>query len=722
MLIDWAPTDQPPAPRLVELARALLERGGRLMLESRTALPDMLAPWAAPARHWTAPAIAGPHRAALAAQLRAEVLHDTPIVLVFGLPGRRACAAAWAPLPWPQQRATIAVLDRWPATLCPDTVNFLASAAGLVVLDDRAGGESRWQGIALLHFAPGDTPCALQAFAARCAAARRVARPILPDDHADGARAQLALVTPLPPQATGVADYAARMIPALAHHYAITLVCEAPPAPELAACTAQWLPPHVFARVAHGFDRVVYQIGNSPFHRAAIDQLLPECPGVVVLHDASLADARWASAEAAPDPDAARHALIAAHEGFGAQLVAQREGLGTAFARHALLGPAIDHALGVIVHSHHAAARIAPRRMAEVIAHPAIASPPADRKAARAALGIADDAFVTCSFGEIGPRKSPLTVLEGWLAAPRGHAPHDRLVFVGHPHEALDTALAARAAAAGCAGQVCVTGRVAPASWRHWLAAADCAVQLRRHSIGESSGAVADCLGAGLPLIVNCHGAMAELPAAAVVMLDEDPDPAAIGAAIARLRDDPAARAALCAAALHHVAHDLAPAAIAQQWHAAIERAYATGPLAPVWRLVRRAARLDPPLPPSARAALAEAIAATWPAGAGLTLYAILPDDADTDSRWRMLLSAGHADVRLVPAMVCGSALRDASAQAAALFGFAASPAGDPAPPAPGDAVITARGVALPPAWHRVGVRHWCIDDPTLEPLFAEAP
>jgi hypothetical protein len=58
--------------------------------------------------------------------------------------------------------------------------------------------------------------------------------------------------------------------------------------------------------------------------------------------------------------------------------------------------------------------------------------------------------------------------------------------------------------------------------YEKYLIAADVAVQLRTMSHGETSAAVRDCMGYGLPVIVNAHGAMAELPSDAVFMLPDE--------------------------------------------------------------------------------------------------------------------------------------------------------------------------------------------------------
>ncbi len=73
-------------------------------------------------------------------------------------------------------------------------------------------------------------------------------------------------------------------------------------------------------------------------------------------------------------------------------------------------------------------------------------------------------------------------------------------------------------------------------------------MQLRATSNGETSGAVAKCLAAGVPTIVTDIGSAAELPDAAVLKVDRDVAPKALGEAIADLLADPKRRAEMAAA------------------------------------------------------------------------------------------------------------------------------------------------------------------------------
>ena len=110
-------------------------------------------------------------------------------------------------------------------------------------------------------------------------------------------RPRLAFVSPLPPEKTGIADYAAELLPELARHYDITVIVQQERVEE------SWVQANArirdvawFRAHSQQFDRVVYQFGNSPFHNHMFD-LLADISGIVVLHDFYLSWPVWSRDE-----------------------------------------------------------------------------------------------------------------------------------------------------------------------------------------------------------------------------------------------------------------------------------------------------------------------------------------------------------------------------------------------------------------------------------------
>ena len=100
-----------------------------------------------------------------------------------------------------------------------------------------------------------------------------------------GQKPKLAFVSPLPPERTGIADYSAELLPALAAYYDIELVVTQERVDaswgncRFGVRSVDWL-----LENAKSIDRVLYQIGNTPFHQHMLS-LLEAIPGTVVLHD-----------------------------------------------------------------------------------------------------------------------------------------------------------------------------------------------------------------------------------------------------------------------------------------------------------------------------------------------------------------------------------------------------------------------------------------------------
>jgi len=97
---------------------------------------------------------------------------------------------------------------------------------------------------------------------------------------------------------------------------------------------------------------------------------------------------------------------------------------------------------------------------------------------------------------------------------------------------------------------------------------------LRTGSRGETSRAVLDCLAAGVPLIVNAHGSVAELPADAVWMLDDEFSNADLINALETFYINEGKRDALSRRAREVIATRHAPEICAQLYAEAIEAFY----------------------------------------------------------------------------------------------------------------------------------------------------
>ncbi len=336
-------------------------------------------------------------------------------------------------------------------------------------------------------------------------------------------RPRVGLLSPLPPADSGIADYAAELLPALAEHVDLELVVP-PGGPAPAADRVGGLPLHPWrdlARVAARTDVLLYHLGNNHRFHGALYRALPEHPGVVVLHEVVLhhmvRELTLVAGDAAGYVEEMRYAYGRAGAARARRSIATGVPLDP-FA-YPLFERAADAATALIVHSETTRRRVlASRPGARVRAVPhhvalgaaAAEEPAAARRAARARLGLAADDFLVGTFGYQTPPKR-LGVVVAAFRRLRRTRPGARLAVVGNVERRV--AEAAFAGADGAAGVLRV-GHVADLDrFLDWMRAVDVAVNLRHPTGGETSGTVIRLLGLGRPLVVSDTGAFAEIPA-----------------------------------------------------------------------------------------------------------------------------------------------------------------------------------------------------------------
>jgi glycosyltransferase involved in cell wall biosynthesis len=416
---------------------------------------------------------------------------------------------------------------------------------------------------------------------------------------------RVAFVSPLPPSATGIADYAADVIDALRGRFAL----EAFHAQDTVDEGRLGVPVHPAASLAERhrarpFDAVVHQMGNGDAHAFLYD-LLPRVPGLLVLHDLVLHHARARAFldapavrayAAAPHDAALRDAARAPLEAYGAELAyaypAQAERLRAAQLgtvgdllpyAYPLFRLPVEASRAVAVHNRFMADAVRAEVPGAVVSE--VAMPIAVTEAApgrvrelRARLGLAEDALVVGAFGLMTREKRLDTTLRA-VARVRAALPRVRVLLVGPvpDRRALDAAIDAR----GLRGIALVAGRVPLEQLPDHVAAADVVVHLRYPTARETSAALLRALAQGRPTVVSDLENLSDLPDGAVVRADVADEEGEVTRALLRLAESPALRARLGAAARAHVASAHSPERCSETYAAAIERT-ARLPLPPV--------------------------------------------------------------------------------------------------------------------------------------------
>jgi glycosyltransferase involved in cell wall biosynthesis len=340
---------------------------------------------------------------------------------------------------------------------------------------------------------------------------------------------RIAYFSPLPPQASGIADYSAELLPSLGEQCEIELIVEDGVRPE--GPLASRFPVHGHRALPRllekgRFDAVLYQLGNNRDYHASIYRTLLEHPGVVVLHEFVLHHLVRDLTLFSGDP-----------QGYVGEMAYAYGRTGEAMARRCLetgvpLDPwsyplferIVDASLGIIVHNRFTRDRVlASRPLARIATIPHHLSlgdvPDVSVDEARAALGIAPGTFAVATFGFLTASKRPEVLLLAF-ARLRREVPGARLLIVGEVSPHYDFA---RVFTPDLQEGVTVTGRLDLDRFLLYMRAVDVAVNLRHPTAGETSGTVIRLLAMGKPLIVNNTGAFAEIPddCCAKVDLDE---------------------------------------------------------------------------------------------------------------------------------------------------------------------------------------------------------
>jgi len=318
---------------------------------------------------------------------------------------------------------------------------------------------------------------------------------------------KVAYVSPLPPERSGIADYSALLLPALAGELEVEIVRRG-------------------RRLPRGADVVLYHLGNDVEAHGWIVRLLERQRGVVVLHDFVLHHL-MAGLTVGRGDGAAYLDLLEAEAGIAGRLL----GHGVLDGRIPPLWesrpqdfPLVDSVLaqadGVIVHSSYVARHVRMRGYKSPIwqiPHPAWEVP----RRRPFPLPSRDRTVVGC-FGNLNATKRLPQLLEA-VARLRAEGCGVLLVLAGSVAPGLD--LAERAARLGLeeGKDLLLLGRVGEDRLWDLVLASDICVTLRQPTMGETSGMAIRALSAGKPLVVSENGWFAELPdgVAAKVPVDE---------------------------------------------------------------------------------------------------------------------------------------------------------------------------------------------------------
>lgn len=328
-------------------------------------------------------------------------------------------------------------------------------------------------------------------------------------------------MSPLPPTRSGVADYAAELLPPLARLAEVRVV--RPPAWE-AGDDAEWLSGLRTVGAATGpragWTELLH-LGNNPYHLWVLARLRRH-GGIVVLHDTVLHHLLVEEAAATGDWQRWESEMAASHGAAGAAIAAAR-GWGMTGRLDPFLLPArkavLAHADAAIVHSEaaeRAVRRAQPGLPVRRVPLAVAALPPGDRARWRRRLKARKGDLLLAHLGFLTPEKGLDAVLHALVALDELHVPF-RFVVVGDG--VRESRFARAVAEVGLGERVTLWGYADRDQLGGLLGAADVGLVPRYPTAGETSAAALRFLGAGTPVIVSGYGQFLELPEPAAMRI-----------------------------------------------------------------------------------------------------------------------------------------------------------------------------------------------------------
>lgn len=351
----------------------------------------------------------------------------------------------------------------------------------------------------------------------------------------------VAVVSPLPPQMSGIAAYAQRMCRQLGRFCDVTVFTDEP-------VTAHHVDGAIEVRgvadlaIMHEagdvFDEIIYFIGNSQFHIGALEALR-QVPGVVLLHDARLSELYNAIADTKPRMLVGGTVGQTLHHLYPHRYAedlgqADRIDQSVAGPRGVFLAKEVaDLATRVLVHSTYAAHQVE----LDTATVPTVAfEMPAPCYHRRWALDATPATPTVTSYGLVGSPKDPDLLIEACAIA-SATLPMLDLRFVGWVHPRYRRALEEHASGLEF-GRLHFDDYLSESDYEGALRNTTIAVQLRKVTNGESSAALMDLMATGTPTIANNLGSVAELDGDLIVRVSAYPTADELSDAIVALIGD----------------------------------------------------------------------------------------------------------------------------------------------------------------------------------------
>ncbi len=346
---------------------------------------------------------------------------------------------------------------------------------------------------------------------------------------------KIGYVSPLPPDASGIADFAEELLPELKKHMELEIFSRIPVKSERLEMefALHSLGELEDQKMREKCDLLVYQAGNNVRFHGEILEKFKKYPGVLEIHDFAMHHYLAGVTYAKGDYEAYVKAMAYCH-GRRGEITARKFLAGEGRApwendalRYNVNKYLVDASSAVITHSDMAKQMIQavspdkpivniPLHTSDILENPRLYQAECRKK-----LEIKDDLLVFGSFGYVTRDKRIPEIVEalGMYAAQTGRDFH---YYIVGKIEEMDVNIERLAKQLGIGDKVTVTGFTDLDTFKVYMGACDICFNMRYPTQGESSGSLHRILGMGKPVIVSQIGSFEEYPDDIVLKISHD--------------------------------------------------------------------------------------------------------------------------------------------------------------------------------------------------------
>lgn len=346
---------------------------------------------------------------------------------------------------------------------------------------------------------------------------------------------KIGYVSPLPPDASGIADFAEELLPELRKHMELEIFSRVPVKSEK---LAEGFSLHSIEELENkalrdSCDILVYQSGNNVRFHGEVLEKFKKYPGILEIHDFAMHHYLAESTYVKGDYESYVKAMAYCH-GKRGELTARKFLAGEGRApwendalRYSVNKYLVDKASAVITHSDMA------RQMLKAVSpdkpiiniplHTAdiLENPGQYRKECRKKLNIREDLLVLGSFGYATRAKRIPEIVEA-LGMYASQGSMDFHYYIVGKVEEMDVNIERLAKRLGIGDKVTVTGFTDLDTFKTYMGACDICFNMRYPTQGESSASLHRILGMGKPVIVSRIGSFEEYPDDIVLKINHD--------------------------------------------------------------------------------------------------------------------------------------------------------------------------------------------------------